>query len=506
MPKLRSLYKRFAIALVTAFSILMGSLAWNTLQFNSRQIASPLAPKLELDKRELLQRLSAAIQIPTVSTQNTIRQDAAELVEFQQFLSNAFPVLFQEPIQMRTGRDFGDNDNHSLLFYWPGTRADLPALLLMAHYDVVPVEPESRESWGQAPFSGHIDTQFVWGRGSLDCKNCVCGLLESIVHLIKSGYEPTRPVYIALGHDEELGGLNGNKQIAQWMRMQGIRLHCILDEGGCILRDYPGVMKPVALVGVGEKGFASIELSVKLPDGGHSSMPPQDTAINLLATALNRLHAHPFPTRLDGGADVMLDFIGPEMDSNLSRVAIANRWLFGPLVKKLLGATPSGNATLRTTLVPTVIRSGNKDNVLPTSAQATVNIRVLPGDSVDSIVERIGAIISDSRVSMQLLPNSRAASTLSDPRSSSFELLQQVIGSIYSHTLVAPFVLVGGTDSSHYADLCPDIFRFAPVRLQQSELSMFHGINERISQNDYLDQVRFYRELIQRFTENQTSQ
>ncbi len=496
MPRLRTICKHGAIGLSIAGVGLIICFTINANRFKSRQVRVPTAPQVDLNASELTERLSGAIKIATVSTQNSARADLPKFVEFQSYLRAVFPDVHLGPLNVLTGTEFGDPRNLSLLYHWPGSDPALPAMLALAHYDVVPVEPETVKLWTHPPFAGHSDDEFVWGRGALDSKDSVCAWMEAATYLRREGFHPERSIYLALGHDEELGGLNGNKRIAQWMHAQGIRLHLIIDEGGCILNGFPGVSRPVALIGIGEKGYASLELSARIAMGGHSSMPPNETAIGILAAGLQRLQTNPLPTRLDGGANAMLDFVGPEMDSLLSRLAVANRWCFSPVVKRLLEATPSGNAALRTTVVPTMIRGGIKENVLPTSALATLNIRLLPGDTIESLLAQINSTLNDPRIDVRLLPNAREAPPISDPLAESFQELQRTVTSVYPEVIVAPFVLVGGTDSIHYVDLCPDIYRITPVRLNQSELTRIHGIDERIARRDYIDLVRFYIELM----------
>ncbi len=367
----------------------------------------------------------------------------------------------------------------------------------MAHYDVVPVEPVALERWTHPPFAGYLDEQYVWGRGTLDVKNGAIGMLEAVDRLLEQGFQPNRTIYLSLGHDEEVGGIHGNQQIAEWMRSQGIRLEFVLDEGGCIYEDFTGLDRPVALVGVAEKGYVTVRLAAELAAGGHSSMPPKHTAIGILAEALHRLHQHPLPHRLDGGAGLTLDFVGPEMPL-ANRIAMSNRWLFAPLIESKLAATPVGNASLSTTMAPTMIEGGVKENVLPTKAELTINVRILPGDTVDSALEHIRRVVGDERVSIQTLDIRKEPSRMSRTDSEAFAVLHRTIKEIFPNVVVAPFVVVGGTDASHFDDssLSKDVYRFIPSRLAADDVQRIHGIDERISRKDYLNIVRFYVQLL----------
>jgi carboxypeptidase PM20D1 len=283
------------------------------------------------------------------------------------------------------------------------------------------------------------------------------------------------------------------------MRREGVRLEYVLDEGGGIFNDFAGLDKPAAFIGIGEKGYVTFELSVEVSEAGHSSMPPPltDTAIGILGDALHRLHEAPFPARLDGGVDQTLDYLGPEMPL-INRVAVANRWLFAPLLIRQLGSTPFGNAALRTTVAPTIVEGGIKDNVLPSRAKMTINTRVLPKESVSTTRLHLKETINDDRVEIQPTALVKEPSRLSSTESAAFNQLHRTIREIYPTVVVAPFVVVAGTDATHFDDetLTENIYRFVPWRLGKDDLKRIHGANERLSRDDYVDLVRFYERLI----------
>ena len=240
-----------------------------------------------------------------------------ELYRFREFIQASFSNLHQAPFVCRTGVDFGDGRNPSMLLQWPGQEPELGAILLMSHFDVVPIEASSLSQWTHSPFSGHRDNQHVWGRGTLDCKHGVMAILEAVNQLANEGFQPQRTIYVALGHDEELGGTEGNSKMAAWFRSHGIRLHSIIDEGGCVFTQFPGLERPAALVGVAEKGFLTVEMTAKVAADkvGHSSMPPRETAVSILASAIHRVRLSPFPARMDGGLRDTLAFLGPRCRS-----------------------------------------------------------------------------------------------------------------------------------------------------------------------------------------------
>jgi carboxypeptidase PM20D1 len=365
----------------------------------------------------------------------------------------------------------------------------------MAHMDVVPVDPATEKSWTHGPFSGQVTDGYIWGRGTMDDKASVLGILEAAEQLLAEGFKPQRTVFLAFGHDEEIGGNNGAAKIAEDLRRRGVELEFVLDEGMNILnRIVPGISSPVALIGIAEKGYLSLRLSVERP-GGHSSIPPADTAIGMVSRALQRLETKPFPSRLSGPTLEMFEYLGPEMPW-ANKLALANLWLLDPLVRKQLTKSPLTNAAIRTTLAPTLFNAGVKENVLPSTAAAVVNLRLLPGDSIASAVARVQRVIDEPRIKITPLAVQMEASPISDIGSPSFTLIQRTIRQTAPTALVAPALLVAATDSRHYAGLTKNIFRFLPIALGPEDTKRYHGIDERISVDDYERCVRFYAQVI----------
>lgn len=502
MRKVTRWWRNGLLCILVGLASLTAVIGWNLSQFSSRQLDVAAIAPVTLEDDVLLQRFSESISIPTITTQPARITSDSALHEFDEFLSRSFPSLHGPPVSVFTGKDFGDASIPSILFEWPGKNPKLDAVLLMSHFDVVPAAVNAMSTdtgWTFPPFSGHVDEKYVWGRGALDCKHGVMGIIEAINLLIAEGHEPDRTLLVALGHDEELGGLNGNRKIAEWLSQRGRRLHVILDEGGCIFTEFPGVDRPAALVGIAEKGIAAVDLIVELPAEkiGHASMPPEETAVTILAGAIERIQQNPFPAKIEGGLQQTLAFIGPEMPKLSSRVAASNLWLFAPIVRSMLSETPSGNALLRSTIAPTVLAvEGENDNVLPRTAKATLNLRLMPGTSIEAALAHLRNSIGDRRVSVTARSHSKEASAVSRIDSEQFESLHKTIRQIFPDVVVAPFVLVGSTDTPHYSSLCQDVYRFIPARLSERDTKRFHGIDERIAKQDYLNIVRFYRQFI----------
>jgi len=371
----------------------------------------------------------------------------------------------------------------------------------MAHQDVVPIAPGTEGDWSEAPYSGSVKNGYVWGRGSWDDKGNLLSQLEAVELLLASGYKPSRTLYLAYGADEEVGGLRGAAKIAALLKSRGVRLDFVLDEGLLVLEGVlPGLRQPAALIGVAEKGYLSVVLNVSATPG-HSSMPPTrgGSAIGMLSAALKRLDDHQLPGGIRGVAGEMFDTLAPEM-GGFSRVALSNLWLFGPVVQKQLEGAASTNAVLRTTTALTIVNAGNKDNVLPGRAEATVNFRLLPGDRKEQVMDHmrghVGAVVPAGQFELYALPGAVDASKVAPTDSAQYRTLNRTIREVFPDALVAPGLMVAGTDSIHYGEISDHIFKFSPVRANAEDLKRFHGSNERLSIANYADAIRFYHRLI----------
>ena len=434
------------------------------------------------------QRLAGAVRIPTVSGAGS-SVDAEAFRTLHTHLAASFPrvhaTLRHEPV-----------NTHSLLFTWPGSDSTLKPILLMGHLDVVPVEPGTEDKWQQGPFSGAIVDGFVWGRGSIDNKSGVLGPLEAVEMLLAEGFTPTRTIYLAYGHDEERGGTQGAREIAALLKRRGVQLEMVLDEGGVIGEGLlPGIGSPVALVGVAEKGFVTIDLSVRTA-GGHSSLPPRQSAVGILSVAIAKLEAVQMPTRLEGATRQMFDTVGPRFPLG-QRAIFANLWLTQSLVERRLETNPSTNAMIRTTTAATVFQAGTKDNILPTFAKASVNFRILPGDTVASVFAHVRRVINDERVSAVIGGAFQAEpSSVSSRDSESFRTLEATIQSLAPEAIVSPYLVVVVTDARYFAELSRNVFRFLPLRLTALDLERMHGIDERIAIDQYETAIRIYRQLL----------
>ncbi|MED5389149.1 MAG: M20/M25/M40 family metallo-hydrolase, partial [Pseudomonadota bacterium] len=347
--------KRLLQLLVLAVLILLAVLLYNTLTLPQADNRVANLPEWHqtMDEDAMVERLATALRFATLPDQ----PDA--FVGFHDFLRTSFPLTHQ----ILSVKTFG----HSLLYHWDSNN-DCPPQLLLAHQDVVPVS--SPEQWQHPPFAGVVDDDFVWGRGALDDKGSLMAILEATETLLQNGQTPACDVYLAFGHDEEIGGREGAVKMAAWLEQQGLRFALILDEGGMMLPGSTlGLDRPVALMGIAEKGYMTVELQAEA-EPGHSSRPPARTAIGDLAAAIDHLQTHPRPASLSVPTRQMLEQVAPHQPF-AKRLVFANLWLFEPLIIRQLEGKPETNALLRTTMAPTLLEAGVKENVLPATANAT---------------------------------------------------------------------------------------------------------------------------------------
>ena len=484
--------KRFLLLSLLGLCLLAGILVSRAVGFSSRQVTPEAPAPFTVDADAAAVRLAGALRLKTVAASEGRPAEDAAFAALHDYLRQHFPRVHAELKREPQGP-------HSVLYTWPGTDASLRPVVLLGHLDVVPVEPGTEATWTRPPYSGDIADGYVWGRGALDDKGSVLAILEAVEGLLAAGHTPRRTVLLAFGGDEEVGGHEGAQAMAKLLRERGVTPEAVLDEGGMMLTGtVPGVKAPVALVGVAEKGMVSVEL-VAQGEGGHSSMPPRQTAVGVLSRAISRLEESPMPAELRGGSRALFDFVGPEMPFGM-RLVFANLWLFEPLVVRQLSAQPSTNAAVRTTTAATMFEGSVKDNVLPSRARAVVNFRILPGDSVEGVLAHVRRVVEDPRVKVGTLGFLSEPSPVSRTDSEAWGVLQRSIRQVFPEALVAPYLMVGATDARYFAGLSDNVYRFMPLRLEREDLPRLHGRDERVSIQGYAGAVRFYAQYLRNST------
>jgi len=424
------------------------------------------------DSQAIADRLAGAIRFETVSPEDPADFRGQPFLDLAAYLRRSYPRVHRS-LRLEKVNDY------TLLFEWKGSDPDRKPVLFMSHLDVVPVEPAAAAEWSRPPFSGVIEEGYVWGRGSLDVKVGVILWLETVEGLLREGFVPDRTVYLAFGHDEEIGGEHGARAVASRLREQGVELEMLFDEGGFIFDGYPLLPDQVtAQIITAEKTYFTVRLTAR-GVSGHSSVPPKHTAIGKLSTAIHRLEANPMPARLIPPVQEMLEVAAPHL-SFRSRFAFGNLWLTGAMVERELGREELTASLVRTTFAATIFHGGVKDNVIPELAEATVNVRILPGDTPEDVIRHIRRAIDDPEIEIDSA--SWAAAPPPTPTTGAgYRLASDAIREVIPEAIVLPGLTSGATDSRHFAGLAAEIYRFLPARISMDLVKGFHGRDERIA-------------------------
>lgn len=450
----------------------------------TKEIPHTKARSLSPMPENAVAHLSRAIRIKTISTEINKPIDTAAFRSFRNFLDSTYPLIHQQ--LQRT-----IIDTFSYVYYWKGSHSTLKPYLLLAHSDVVPVEQSSLKMWHTDPFAGMIASSAVWGRGAIDDKGSLIAILEAVENLLQKNYQPQRDIYLCFGHDEELGGEKGAQAIAKWLQQKNIRAALTLDEGGIITKEnFPELKRPIALLGVSEKGYATFELTVE-KEGGHSSMPENETAIDILSRAIVKLREEQMPVHIAAPTNVMLEKIGPGLGFT-TRMALANRWLFESMLVSQFEKAKGTNASIHTTIAPTIFTAGVKDNVIPSVAKATVNSRIMPGETFTDVIAYMNQTINDDRVKITKLPFGAEPGKITDISGETYRKVESIVYGLLDDVVPVPFLMIGATDSRYYDGISDAVIKFLPA----IDPDGFHGINEKVSLEDLNRMINFYERII----------
>lgn len=472
-------------------AIVVAVVLFRTFTLKPPQPLSTGTPPPSVNSLDVAKHLAQAVRFQTVSYGGGAHEAEkfAALEKMRTWLEATYPNFHRAAT-----REVMD---HSLLFTWKGRNPGLPPILLMAHQDVVPVVPGTEHDWSHPPFAGDIAGGFVWGRGSIDDKGSLIAILDAAERLAAQHFTPARTIMFAFGQDEEVGGGKGNKSMAAALAKRGVHFAWVLDEGGAIMDEpFPGVQQPIAVIAVAEKGYLSLELTAH-GQGGHSSRPTRDLAIGRLAQAVLHVVDHPFSSGLDGIQRDKLSAMAPYMPLG-QRLLLANLWLSGPLVARMMDNVPESAARLHTTIAPTMLSGGVKDNVLPPEARATINFRLHQRDTVESVIDHVRKAINDPKVDVRALTETQSeASKIADLNNAHGQFLVRVVQESYNGIPVAPDITTGATDSRHYLPIADDVFRLDVFHFGPDDLGRVHGTNERLAVGDLGPAVGFYMRLMQ---------
>jgi carboxypeptidase PM20D1 len=488
--------KRTLVCLSVVLLILLVVVLFRAMTGESLQ--PPVEPMtvFEVEEDAIAVRLAEAVRFRTVASHDPAAFDARPFDAFHGWVNRTYPSV-------RAGLQREVIAGHSLLYTWKGLDPNLPPLVLLAHQDVVPVDEGSLAEWEQPPFAGVVEDGWIWGRGTLDDKVSMVAILEAVERLWGEGHQPQRTVMLAFGHDEEVSG-SGAKAIAERLKQRGVIPMMVLDEGLAVTHGMvPGITRAAALIGLAEKGYLSVEMTVS-GEGGHSSMPPRHTAVGTLARAVTRLEANPLPTHMEGPMAEMLAMLAPDMDF-MNRIVFRNLWLLDRLVEAKLAEKKSTNASIRTTTAVTMFEGGIRENVLPQSARAVVNFRIFPGESAETVLRHVEKVVADPAVKLKPMGGlSGVAPPVSSTVSEGWYQLTRAVRQSFPDAVVAPGISVGATDARHYSGMSDSVYRFSPIRLKKEfqDPSRIHGANERVSTENFAEAVRFYAQLISNVTAN----
>jgi carboxypeptidase PM20D1 len=445
-----------------------------------------VVPRIPVDVGAAAQHLSQAVQIQTVSHQDRAEDQPGEWTRLHDFLVTSYPAAHAAMTREVVGKN-------TLVYTWRGSDPSLAPVVLMAHQDVVPVTPGTEGDWKHPPFSGAIADGAVWGRGSIDDKGSLITLFEGIEALARQGFKPRRTVMIVSGEDEETRG-TGARAAAALLKSRGIKAQFVIDEGLAVISDNPVTGGRLALIGTAEKGYATLVVTAKAA-GGHSSAPPPDSGgVVALARAVTAIADHGFPMDFKGPGAAMVQTLAPSAPFAV-RLAVANPWLFKPLLLSQIGATPAGAAMLHTTIAPTMLKGSPKENVLPQDATAWINYRIAPGDSSAGVMARAKAAVGSLPVTLGWGETKVEPSPVSSTSSDGWKVISAVAGQV-TGAPVAPSLVTAGTDSRYLQPVATDVYRFQPMEFTLKDIAMIHGTNEHMTLKNLEQSVQFYARLI----------
>ena len=468
---------------LTLAVLFIAVIAIRTLRFTSKPQPPVSEENYDFDKEAAVDALAQLVRCKTISYNDRTLEDDAEFDKLISLLPGLYPRVFDVC-------SFNQLPDRALLLRWPGRNSGDPAVL-MAHYDVVPV---NEENWEKPPFAAILEDGILWGRGTLDTKVTFNAVFSAANYLIGKGFQPENDIYFAFSGGEEVNG-KGAPNIVQYFIDHQIQPALVVDEGGAVVENvFPGVTKPCGVIGIAEKGMMNVQYRT-VSNGGHASAPKPHTPVGVLAAACKKVEDHPFQAHIEGPAAQMFDTLG-RYSTPLYRMIFANMWCFGWVID-LLGKKSGGeiNALVRTTSAFTQMEGSSARNVIPPEAKMVANMRLNPADSVASALQYLKKTVNDDNVEITVL-ESFEPSPVSETDCPAWDKVAYAVANTWKGCVVTPYLMVQCSDSRHYGKLSNHVYRFSAMDLSAEERATIHGNNERIRVETAAKAVEFYIRLM----------
>ncbi len=471
------------LAILAILFLLVAVILIRTIRFKPQAQPRILEEEEDFDRDGAVTRLQTLVRYKTVSYRDSSLEDDAEF----EGMINALPTLYPNVYKTCTLTRL---DGRALLYRWAGKHADEPTVL-MAHYDVVPV---NEDAWEKPPFDAILEDGVLWGRGTMDTKDTFNGVLFAAETLIARGFTPENDIYFAFSGGEEVNG-EGAPNIVSYFKQHGITPALVVDEGGAVVENvFPGVSAPCGMIGIAEKGMMDVSYKTRSA-GGHASAPKPHTPVGVLSRACTRIESHPFPSHLCAPVAKMFDTLGRHSNF-VYRMIFANLWCFSPLLDLICKKSGGElNALMRTTVAFTQMSGSSASNVIPPEAEMISNIRLNPMDTMDSAKAYLEKTVNDKSVSVEIIYG-MDPSPISETDCPAWDKVATAVASTWKGCLVSPYLMMQCSDSRHYGEISNHVYRFSAMDLTSAERATIHGNNERIRIQTVLSACEFYIRLM----------